>query len=70
MSSGKERILAVERIITSRPKTVKQILECLDKRYGIKAERKAVYDDIAILTIYCDIQHCKKGYYIEKGGAE
>jgi hypothetical protein len=67
-SPCKERILAVERILTTRPKTVPEILMCLEMRYDILAERKTIYDDIAVLTMYMNIQHNKKGFYVVKGG--
>lgn len=62
---SKERILAVERILSKRPKNAKEILSCLYCRYGIKAERKAIYDNVAVLTKYINIQTSKQGYYIE-----
>jgi hypothetical protein len=70
VSNTKERILAVERILSEKSKTVSEILICLENRYGISAERKAIYDDIATLTRYMNIQHSKKGYYVVKGGVE
>lgn len=62
---GKERILAVERILSKKPKNAKEILNCLYYRYGIKAERKAIYDDIAVLTKFINIQISKQGWYIQ-----
>ena len=51
------KILAVERIIQDNPYgiTTKEILDKLDKLYGIKAERKSIYENIAVLTRFMPI---------------
>ena len=67
VNNTKERILAVERILSNKPKTAEEILICLENRYGILAERKAIYDDIAALTRYMNVQHSAKGYYVTGG---
>ena len=52
----KERLLAIERMfMTRKPLTVKQIIEKLDLEYDIRANRRAVYDDIAVLTMFMNI---------------
>lgn len=52
----KERLLAIERMfLTKKPLTVKQIIEKLDLEYDIYADRRAVYDDIAVLTMFMNI---------------
>ena len=64
-SNGKERILAVERILSTRPKKTQQILNILQYEYDIIAEIKAIYNDIAILSKFINIQKNKDGYYVE-----
>ena len=55
-SCPKERILAVERIITRRGRvSTNEILRSLDLLYDIQADRKSVYDDIAVLTRFLPI---------------
>ena len=71
MKETKARILAVERILSERPKTATEIIHCLENRYNITANRKSIYDDIAVLTSFMNIQYINKaGYYVVKGGAE
>lgn len=66
-----EKILAVERIIQASPNgiTVKQIIEKLEKTYGITAERKSLYSNIAELTKFMPINTKKVNhtsiYYLE-----
>lgn len=66
-----ERILAVERIVQASPNgiTVKQIIEKLEKNYGITAERKSIYNIIAELTKFMPINTKKVNhtsiYYLE-----
>ena len=56
-SSPKERILAVERILYRHREgiSMKEILAALEREYDIKAERKSIYDDLAVLTRYLPI---------------
>lgn len=62
-SSPKERILAVERIIQRRRSfTTPEILEELERKYDIRADRKSIYDDIAVLTRYLPIVVVGKRY--------
>lgn len=58
------KILAVERILQSNPHglTTKQIIDKLDNQYGIKAERKSIYQNIAVLTRFMPICTEKKNY--------
>lgn len=52
-----EKILAVERILLRNPYGIstQEIIGRLDNEYGIKAERKSIYSDIAILTRFMPI---------------
>lgn len=64
-STPKERVLAVERILQSRQTvTMKDIISELSKRYDIEAERKSIYDDIAVLTVYMPIVLKQNRYYL------
>lgn len=51
------KILAVERIIQDNPYgiTTNEIIDKLDNYYGIKAERKSIYENIAVLTRFMPI---------------
>ena len=52
----KERILAMERIfLRKKPLNVPQIIDKLDREYDIQVERKTVYNDIAVLTMFLNI---------------
>ena len=63
MRSGKERILCVERIIQARRTvSVPQILGDLERKYDIHADRKTIYDDIAVLTQFMPITTCGAGH--------
>ena len=61
------RILAVERIIQDNPQgiTVKQIIEKLDNYYGITADRKTIYRNIAALTRFMPIYQTRREKSIE-----
>ena len=61
MSSRKESILAVERILGIRGKTVPEIQAALLPRYGIERERKAVYSDLRILTEFIPVVIERRG---------
>lgn len=52
-----EKILAIERILQKNPNgiTMEQILDKLFIEYGIKAERKGVYNNINALTRFMPI---------------
>ena len=56
-----EKILAVERIMKQNPYgiTVNQIIYLLEKKYDIKAERKSIYNNIAVLTRFMKIDKFK-----------
>lgn len=65
----KTRILAVERILKSavHPMTADNIMCALLNRYDISVTRKVLYDDIAAITVFENVQHKKGiGYWIEK----
>ena len=67
----KVRILALERILTGAKKSLKcdEIIEKLNKQYHISANRKTIYDDIAVLTCFEKIKHWRHGgYWVEKEG--
>lgn len=74
MSKGnetKKRILALERILleAESPMYCNEIIYELRKRYQISVDRKTLYDDIAVMTIFVNVQHKRKvGYWIEKVG--
>ena len=59
----KVRILALERILTGAKKPLKcdEIIEKLNKQYHISANRKTIYDDIAVLTCFEKIKHWRHG---------
>ena len=52
-----DKILAVERILIHNPYgiTTKEIISKLESIYGIKAERKSIYSNIAVLTRFLPI---------------
>ena len=67
------KILAVERILQSRREvTIKQIIDALENQYGIRSERKSIYSNIAILTLFMPINTKRVNnanvYYLEKAG--
>lgn len=62
-NSTKERILIVERMFQNgRPITVKDIIARVENELDIKPNRKAIYDDIAVLTRFMPIYSCRQGY--------
>ena len=66
----KARILALERILMGAKKPLKcdEIIEKLNKQYNISANRKTIYDDIAVLTCFVNVKHWRHGgYWAEKG---
>ena len=66
-SDGRERVLAVERILSDRPQTCRKIVHRLAREYGISCNRKAVFQDIAALSRYLPIEHePNKGYFLKK----
>lgn len=60
-SDTRERILAVERIVSHHYITVLQIIRRLDNVYGIKAERKSIYQDLAVLTTFVPLNRIQRG---------
>ena len=61
---SKIRILALERIFESKkPLTAQQIINRLHAWYGIVVERKTLYDDIACLVRFMNIQMFLRGRY-------
>lgn len=66
------KILAVERVLQDNPSgvTVKEIISKLDYEYGVKAERKAIYQNIDVLKWFLPIGVIKDGntnvYYIKQ----
>ena len=67
----KARILALERILMAAEKPLKcnEIIDKLYKQYHISANRKTIYDDIAVLTCFKKVKHWKRdGYWVEKEG--
>lgn len=66
-SDVRERVLAVERIMTNYPQTCGKIIHRLKREYGITCDRKAVYQDIATLSRYMPIAHDpQQGYFLKK----
>lgn len=62
-SDSKTRILALERIFQNNKQlTLADISDKLWSQYGITAERKTLYDDIAALTRFLPIRTEKKGH--------
>ena len=51
------RILAIERILLRNPYGIstQEIIDALDNEYGIKAERKSIYSNVATLTRFLPI---------------
>ena len=69
-SDTKARILALERILMGAQKPLKcdEIIDRLFKQYHISANRKTIYDDIAVLTCFVNVKHWRHdGYWAEKG---
>ena len=66
----KTRILAVERLFQRKKRlTVPQIKRILEIEYDLETDRKTLYDDIATLTRFMNIEVEKIGwdtYYILK----
>lgn len=57
----KYRVLILERLFYEmRELTIKQIQNILEKRYDITANKKTLYDDIAVLTRFENIQIIRK----------
>lgn len=57
MSSTKERILAVERILLRRKSvSTQELRSALLNEYGIDVDRKSIYDDMAALTRFLPIE--------------
>ncbi len=66
-SNSRERVLAVERILSDKPQTCGKIIHRLTREYGIECSRKAVYQDIAALCRYLPIMHDeKRGFFLKK----
>lgn len=68
MADCLSKILAVERIIQDNPYgiTTNEIIEKLDNYYGIRAERKSIYENITVLTRFMPINVFKangKNFY-------
>ena len=68
VADTRQRLLAVERILltTEQPLSVNDILAKLQCRYDIDARRSAIYNDIAALTLYYDIEKYQSKYKLEK----
>ncbi len=70
--SSLERILAIERILQENYYgiSVKEIIDAIENRYGIIAERKCIYNCIAVLTRFMPINKKREGnvvyWYIER----
>lgn len=61
-NSTKERILITERMFQNgRPITVKDIINRVENELDIKPNRKAIYDDIAVLTRFMPIYSYRQG---------
>lgn len=68
IADTRQRLLAVERILLTaeQPLSVNDILAKLQRRYDIDASQSAVYNDIAALTLYYDIEKYQNKYKFEK----
>lgn len=64
------RVLAVEKILdfSEKPLTVPQILDKLERIYGIVTSPHPVVNDIRVLSQFYNIRHAglREGYYIER----
>lgn len=60
------KILAIERIIQRNPKgiTTQMIIDKLDNQYGIKADRKSIYNNINVLTRFMPIYIYKQNQQV------
>ena len=60
------KIIAVERILQRNPNgiSLKQIIDKLYDEYGITAERKSIYTNIAVLTRFMPIYTKRIGWTI------
>ena len=65
-SDSRERVLAVERILSDKPQTCGKIIHRLTREYGIECSRKAVYQDIAALSRYMPVIQSAKGYFLQR----
>ena len=76
MAESTYKILAIERILKQHPYgiTVNTILSLLEIKYGIKAERKSIYSNIAVLSQFMQIDKFKgsddKVYWCTKVGEQ
>ena len=62
-SSGKESILALVRLLSKKPQSAPTLQRRLAGEYGIKRERKTIYDDMATLTLFLPVIYVpRKGY--------
>ncbi len=68
IADTRQRLLAVERILLTaeQPLSVNDILAKLQRRYDIDASQSAIYNDIAALTLYYDIEKYQNKYKLEK----
>ena len=56
-TTTKIRILAIERILASGRKLKREeIQQELEQKYEIRADKKTIYDDIAILNLFVPIE--------------
>lgn len=63
--NSKIKMLAIERMFqTKRHLSMRDIIDTLERRYDIKADRRTVYDDIACLTMFMNIQTEGGGRYL------
>lgn len=68
IADTRQRLLAVERILLTakQPLSINDILTKLQRRYDIDASQSAIYNDIAALTLYYDIEKYQSKYKLEK----
>ena len=66
-SETKRRILAIYTLLdTARePLSAKQIMSRLETLYNIKCERKAIYDDIAVLKEFMPIVKTYRRWFVD-----
>lgn len=65
--SGKIRVITIYRELLNKKKvTTRQIIDLLERRYGVTYDRKTIYDDIAAINRVVPIRtiHGKMGGYI------
>lgn len=64
MKDNKLALLAIERELSRTPRTAKEFVDILDKKYDLQLERKTVYSHLNAVTRFMNVCVCNKGYYL------